>query len=64
MLIGERRKDGVCHLLYEGNGYDSFTVLRPRDKGHDRLYLPCEARFDGHQYRRLHPECPTLDMQR
>jgi hypothetical protein len=62
MLIGEKRNDGVCHLLYEGYGYDTFTVLRSRDRGYHRLYLPCEARFDGDQYQQIHEECPNVNV--
>lgn len=64
VLVGERRRDGLCHLLYEGDGDDSFTVLRSRDHGYHRLYLPCEAHFDGRRYQQLHPQCPTVDVQR
>jgi hypothetical protein len=62
LMIGERQKDGACHLVYEGAG-DNITILRPRDNGYRRIYAPCELRFDGRQYRQVHPDCPTLDTQ-
>jgi hypothetical protein len=62
LMIGERRKDGACHLLYEGAG-DNITILRPRDNGYHRVYAPCELRFDGREYQQIHPDCPTLDIQ-
>jgi hypothetical protein len=64
LLIGERRTDGLCHLLYDGDGSDKFTVLRQRDHGYRRLYTPCEARFDGREYRQVHEQCPKLDVPR
>ncbi len=64
LLIGETRSDGVCHLLYSGSGDTSFTVLRRKDNGYRRLYMPCEARFDGRQYWRLHPDCPNAVVRR
>jgi hypothetical protein len=64
MLIGERQSDGRCHLLYDGNGVDKIIVLRARDHGYRRLYLPCQVRFDGRYYQQLHPVCPTVDVQR
>lgn len=63
LLIGERRDDRICHLLYDGHGDDEITVLRRRDKGYRRLYTQCEIRFDGRQYQQIHPDCPTLDTQ-
>ena len=63
MLIGERQDGGRCRLLYDGNGVDKVIVLRARDYGYRRLYLPCEVRFDGRQYQQRHPECPTVDVQ-
>jgi hypothetical protein len=39
-------------------------VLQQRDHGHRRLYTPCEARFDGHRYLQLHPQCPTVGVRR
>jgi hypothetical protein len=64
MLIGELRPNGNCHLLYEASGGSAFTVLRRRDHGYRRIYTLCEARFDGHQYRQLHEDCPNLDVCR
>jgi hypothetical protein len=64
LLIGERQADGSCQLLFSGSGSHTATVRRPRDHGYHRLYLPCEVRFDGRQYQQLHPECPTVDIQR
>jgi hypothetical protein len=64
LLIGELGRDGVCHLLYDAAGDTSFTVLRRRDHGYHRIYAPCEARFDGHQYQQLHEDCPNLDVPR
>jgi hypothetical protein len=64
LVIGEAPKHGECHLLYDGYGWYTFTVLRPRDKGYRRLYLPCEARFNGSQYQQLRAECPNVDVQR
>ncbi len=64
LLIGQRQSDGVCHLLFSGSGWYTAEVLRPRDHRYHRLYLPCEARFDGKRYRQLHPECPTVAVQR
>jgi hypothetical protein len=63
LLIGEVWDDGRCHLLYDGDG-DYVTVLRRRDHGYRRLYTPCEQRFDGKMYQQLHPDCPSLDVQR
>jgi hypothetical protein len=62
LLIAERRRDGTCHLLYDGMGDKSFTVLHRRDHGYRRIYAPCEARFDGHQYQQFHKECPNVDI--
>jgi len=67
MLIGERRQDGKCHLLDEGNGAgvgDTVVVLDRRDHGYRRLYAPCELYFDGRQYQQVREECPTIDVQR
>jgi len=64
LLIGERRANGVCHLLYNGDGSDKFAVLRRRDHGYRRLYTPCEARFDGREYHQVREQCPTLDVKR
>ena len=65
MLIGEVGKEGNCHEIYSGSGETyAVSVLRRRDHDYQRLYTPCELRFDGHQYRQLHGECPTLDVQR
>ncbi|MGC2081436.1 MAG: hypothetical protein WA728_36555 [Xanthobacteraceae bacterium] len=64
LLIGELRRRGVCHLLYEAAGDTVFTVLRRRDHGYRRLYTPCEARFDGHQYQQFHEDCPNVDVRR
>jgi hypothetical protein len=64
LLIGETRSDGICHLLYSGSGDTSFTVLRQTDNGYRRLYMPCEARFDGRQYQRVHPDCPNAVVRR
>jgi len=63
LVIGEMEK-GRCHLLYDGYGWYTFTVLRSRDYGYRRLSLPCEVRFNGRQYQQLHPACPTVDVQR
>lgn len=64
-MIGERRKDHRCHLLYVSDGSEhAIVALRRRDHGYRRLYTPCEARFDGKQYRQVHEECPTIDVQR
>ena len=62
LLIGESQRDGNCRLLYDDMGDASFTVLRRRDHGYRRIYAPCEARFDGHQYQQLHEECPNLEV--
>lgn len=64
MLIGER-KGGICHEIYGDAGSDvAITVLRKRDHGYRRLYTPCEVRFDGHQYRHIHEECPNDAVRR
>ena len=63
LLIGEK-KSGACHLLYSGAGDTSFTVLRPSDNGYRRLYMPCEARFDGRKYHQVHPDCPNAVVRR
>jgi hypothetical protein len=64
MLIGERQSDGRCRLLCDGNGVDRILVLRARDHGYRRLYLPCEVRFDGRQYQQLREECPNPNVAR
>lgn len=64
LLIGEMERNGVCRLLYDDDGFDHISVLQRRDYGYHRLYTPCEVRFDGKQYLQLHPECPTVDIQR
>jgi hypothetical protein len=65
LLIGEMRQDGICHLLFDDMGGDyDFEVLRRRDHGYRRLYTPCEARFDGQEYRQVREECPNLDVPR
>jgi hypothetical protein len=64
LLIGELERGGACHLLYDGMGDKSFTVLRRLDHGYRRIYAPCEARFDGRQYQQLHEDCPNPDVPR
>jgi hypothetical protein len=64
LLIGELERGGACHLLYDGMGDKSFTVLRRLDHGYRRIYAPCEARFDGQQYQQLHEDCPNPDVPR
>ena len=64
LLIGEKKSDGTCHLLYSGAGDTSFTVLRQPDSGYRRLYMPCDARFDGRQYHQVHPDCPNAVVRR
>lgn len=67
MLIGERQRDGRCHLLDEGSGAyagDYVIVMRRRDHGYRRLLTPCEIYFDGRWYQQVHEECPTIDVQR
>jgi hypothetical protein len=64
LLIGEAEAKGTCRLLYDDAGFDNITVLQRRDNGYRRLYTPCEVRFDGKQYHQLHPECPTVNIQR
>ena len=75
LLIGEVRLGGRCRLLYDGSGFANglrdgggfkplMEVLRARDHGYRRLYTPCDTRFDGRQYRKLHAECSRLDVQR
>lgn len=64
LLIGEVEQAGICRLLYDDDGSDNIDILQRRDHGYRRLYTPCEARFDGQQYQQLHPECPTVDIQR
>lgn len=64
LLIGQVQRDGVCDLLYDGMGDESFTVLQRRDHGYRRIYAPCEARFDGRQYQQLHEDCPNPHVPR
>lgn len=59
LLIGEVEQDGSCRLLYDDMGDETFTVLRRRDHGYKRIYTPCEARYDGKQYRAVHEDCPS-----
>ncbi len=61
LLIGEGPTGGACRLLFSGSGWYTATVLPWRDHGYHRLYLPCEARYDGRQYQQVHPECPNVD---
>jgi hypothetical protein len=63
LLIGEAHNNGLCHILYDGYGWYSFTVLNTRDYGYRRLYLPCEARFDGRRYQQLNPDCPSAKIE-
>ena len=65
LIVGEKRSDSHCHLLYESDGTEkAIEALRRRDHGYRRLYTPCEARFDGREYRQIHWNCPTIDIQR
>jgi hypothetical protein len=64
LLMGKMGRDGICRLLYDDDGFDNITILRRRDYEYRRLYTPCEVRYDGRQYQQLHPECPTVDVQR
>jgi hypothetical protein len=64
LLIAETRGGETCRLLYDDSGFSNIDVLRRRDHGYRRLYTPCEVRFDGRHYQQLHPECPSLDVQR
>jgi hypothetical protein len=65
LIVGERRKDNRCHLLYESDGSEqAIEVLGERDHGYRRIYTPCEARFDGRRYQQVREECPTIDVQR
>ncbi len=64
LLIAELKKGNSCRLLYDDAGFDNIDILSGRDHGYHRLYTPCEVRFDGRQYQQLHPECPTVDIQR
>jgi hypothetical protein len=74
LLIGEVRSSGGCRLLYDGSGFanalgdaglrPAMEVLRARDHGYRRLYTPCDTRFDGKQYQKLHAECSRIDVQR
>ena len=64
LIIGEKREDNRCHLLYVGDGdRGAIVALTGRDHAYRRLYTPCEARFDGRQYRQVHEACPTADIQ-
>lgn len=63
LLIGELERDRNCRLLYDAAA-DGLAVLRRSDHGYHRIYTPCEARFDGHQYQQLHEECPNPDVLR
>ncbi len=65
MLIGERRIDGKCHLLDEGNGSGGeVVVLKRRDHGYRRLLTPCKIYFDGKWYQQIHEECLNADIHR
>lgn len=64
VLIGQSDTASVCRLLYDNDGSENFLVLQQRDHGYRRLYTPCEARFDGHRYLQLHPQCPTVGVRR
>ena len=66
LIIGERRKDGRCHMLYDGGdgSRNAIRVLRRRDYGYRRLYTPCEVRFDGRQYQQMRVECPNAVIHR
>jgi len=65
LIVGERRRDRNCHLLYVSDGTEkAMETLRKRDHGYRRLYTPCEARFDGTQYQQVHEECPNAKVQR
>jgi hypothetical protein len=65
MLIGEARNDGICHEIYSDAGSESaITVLPGRDHGYRRLLTPCEVRFDGREYAKIHDDCPNDNVQR
>ena len=65
MLIGQDDADGVCHVIYDYWGSEgAIIVLERRDHGYRRLYTPCEARFDGNEYRQVREECPNADVHR
>jgi hypothetical protein len=64
MLIGERRRDGKCHIFDSGNGDGGVLVLNRRDHGYRHLYTPCEIYFDGHQYQQMREECPNAVIHR
>ena len=65
MLIGETGNDETCHEIFAGSGFEhAIEVLRKRDHAYRRLYIPCEIRFNGHEYREARWRCPTLDIQR
>jgi hypothetical protein len=38
------------------------SLVDQRDHGYRRIYAPCEARFDGHQYQQVRDECPNPDV--
>jgi len=62
MLIGQDDADGVCHVIYDYWGIRGCD--HRRDHGYRRLYTPCEARFDGNEYRQVREECPNADVHR
>lgn len=65
LLIGERRRDRIYHIIASANGGGAeVTVLRRRDHGYRRLYAPCELYFDGRQYQQVREECPNVDVRR
>lgn len=65
LIIGEKRSDRRCHLLYDSDGDEhAIEVLHKRDYGYRRVYTPCEARFDGRQYRQIREECPNANVHR
>lgn len=64
LIVAEGGTRGNCRPLFNGYGWFSTEVLRASDHGYRRLYLPCEARFDGRRYQQVHAECPTVDVQR
>jgi hypothetical protein len=65
MLIGEASPGGICHEIYSDAGSEvAITVLKQRDRGYRRLLTPCEVRFNGREYEKLHDECPNINVQR
>jgi hypothetical protein len=65
MLIGETSPGGSCHEIYSDAGSEvAITVLQQRDHGYRRLLTPCEVRFNGREYEKLHDECPNINVQR